>query len=872
MKADAPKKISKYDVVDLIGRGGMGVVYKAVDRALGRLVAIKMVTSAAAEQGELLKRFYREAQFTANLRHPNIVTVYSLGDFKGRPYLVMEYLNGKSLESILTMKPVTLLQKISYVRQVCNGLEYAHSHQPSIIHRDIKPANIVVLEDGTVKIVDFGLARLTHTRNTRVGQLMGSFHYMSPEQVKGVDLDGRSDIFSTGVVLYRLLTRKLPFEGSGIGQTLNKILTSPAPPLGRFLTEYPATLGHIVARALAKNRDERYQSASEFSSDLLEIEEQLKSSLFDECISRAQGLLRCCEFDSAQQELLKILRVDRQHVRANDLMRKVVQAIAKTQGEPVGALRARAEQALEQNQFAEAVNRLQQAIRLDDENVELQSCREQVLASHARAQKLNQLLSHAGRAYAAPDLEGASPAVDEALKLDPDTRRAKAVIARKVAAGEKERRPQELLTPACLQTSPGRFTDALAVPRKAESLVAAASGIRSLMVPAVSSHEQELRRKSREAAGAEITGALGRSDPPLALKLAETGLRKFPSERSPLQLKTRSEGQIEHQLWATEQAGLPGAREQREIGAAKSKATAAIWAALSAGEFDAAERQLNSARRDLGDSVELRELKQYIHGQRAGSMQKKMEGLHKVASKPSPAPSGPITTAVLGSSSSPAALGGTELRDGNVMKLTPREGIVLAEPTPPQVLATDLTSSSSAVKAPETTSSHGAAYGPPRATVSREVALRMVEKQLATVLGPLARIVVKKAASRTTDLEELYTLVAASLERESDRRAFLARKPGVTRSWAKNQPMQEPSPPDRSVARASAGAQLALTPAAIDRAARMLAHHVGPISGVVARRAAQRADSLRTLYRLLAQHVESKTERDCFLRDAGFAD
>ena len=870
MKADAPKKISKYDVVDLIGRGGMGVVYKAVDRALGRLVAIKMVTSAAPEQGELLKRFYREAQFTANLRHPNIVTVYSLGDFEGRPYLVMEYLNGKSLESILATKPVTLLQKISYVRQVCNGLEYAHSHQPSIIHRDIKPANIVVLEDGTVKIVDFGLARLVHSRNTCVGQLMGSFHYMSPEQIKGVDVDGRSDIFSTGVVLYRLLTRKLPFEGSGIGQTLNKILTSPAPPLSQFLTEYPATLGHIVARALAKNRDQRYQSASEFSSELLEIEEQLKSSLFDEYISHAQGLLRCCEFDRAQQELLKILRVDRQHVRANDLMRKVVQAIAKTRGEPVGALRAQAEQMPKQNQFAEPLNCLQQAIRLDDEKVELQICRDQVLASRARTQKLDELLSHAGRAYTASDFEGASRAVDEALKLDPDTRGAKALkalIARKVAAEEKERRLQEPLTPAC----PGKFTDALEVPRKAES-PDYGPRIRSLMVPAASRDEQELRRKSGEAAGAEITRVLGRSDPSLALRLAETGLRKFSSKGGLLQLRTRAEGQMEHQLRATEQAGLPGARGRQEKAAAKSQATAAIWEALSAGEFDAAERQLNSARRDLDDSAELRQLEQYIRGQRGGSIEKKMEGLHKVRSQPSPAPSRPITTVVLRSSSSPAALGGMELRDGNLMKLTPREATVPPERTAPQVLATDLTSSSSAVKAPETASSHDAAYGPPSPAVSRENGLRMVEKQLATVLGPLARIVVKKAASRTTDPEELYRLVAASLERESDRRAFLARKPELTRSWAKNQPMREPSPPDRSVARTSTGSQVDLTPAAIDRAAHMLARHLGPISGVVARRAAQRADSLRTLYRLLAQHVESKTERDCFLRGAGFPD
>src|ERR1700758_812530 len=222
MKADAPKKISKYDVVDLIGKGGMGVVYKAVDRALGRPVAIKVV-NGAAEHSEL-ERFYREAQFTAGLRHPNIVVVYDLGDFEGRPYLVMEYLDGQSLESMLPTKTMTMLQKISYVRQICNGLEYAHSRQPSIIHRDIKPANIVVLADGSVKIVVCGMPGLVHPRHTRAGQLIGTLNYMSPEQIKGADLDARSDIFSTGVVLYQLLTSKLPFAGGGIAQTLKQIV------------------------------------------------------------------------------------------------------------------------------------------------------------------------------------------------------------------------------------------------------------------------------------------------------------------------------------------------------------------------------------------------------------------------------------------------------------------------------------------------------------------------------------------------------------------------------------------------------------------------------------------------------------------------
>jgi len=529
MKADAPKKINKYEVVDLIGKGGMGAVYKAVDRALSRLVAIKVVTGAA-ENSEL-KRFYREAQFTASLRHPNIVVVHDLGDFEGRPYLVMEYLDGQSLESMLPTKTITMLQKISYVRQICSGLEYAHSRQPSIIHRDIKPANIVVLADGTVKIVDFGMARLVHSRHTRAGQLIGTLHYMSPEQIKGMDLDARSDIFSTGVVLYQLLTSKLPFAGGGIAQTLKQIVGSPAPPLSQFIQGYSPALDHIIARALAKERDERYPSASEFSFDLLEVEEHLKSSLFGEHISRGERLLREGQLDRARQELRNVLQIDREHVRANQLMRQVVQAIAKKKG------------------------RQEEAIRLDN-NPEPRAVRDQAIAARARMEKLSDVLSRAERAYSAGDLEGASRAVDEAFELDPDAARAKSLnvqIAHKVAKHEQERRVQELLALARRHISARKFADALEAVKKAESLNPAASGIRDLMVLAASGHEQEQDRRAVKKAADEILAALDGSDPSLACKLAQAAVQQFPNEGELSQLKARAQQQVAHQAWVAQQ-------------------------------------------------------------------------------------------------------------------------------------------------------------------------------------------------------------------------------------------------------------------------------------------------------------------------------
>ena len=530
MKADAPKKISKYDVVDLIGKGGMGVVYKAVDRALGRLVAIKVV-NGAAEHSEL-GRFYREAQFTAGLRHPNIVVVYDLGDFEGRPYLVMEYLDGHSLESMLPTKTITMLQKISYVRQICSGLEYAHSRQPSIIHRDIKPANIVVLADGTVKIVDFGMARLVHSRHTRAGQLIGTLNYMSPEQIKGADLDARSDIFSTGVVLYQLLTSKLPFSGGGIAQTLKQIVGSPAPPLSQFIQGYSPALDHIIARALAKERDERYPSASEFSLDLLEVEEHLKSSLFGEPITRAERLLRDGQLDRARQELLNVLQIDREHVRANQLMRQVVQAIAKQQGGQ------------------------KEAVRPDNSNTGRAAVRDQGIAARTRMERLNHVLSRAERAYSAGDFEGASRAVDKAFELDPNAARAKSLniqIAHKVAQHEQERRVQELLALARRRISERKFSDALEAVKKAERLNPAASGIRDLMASVASGHEQEQRRRAVKRSATEILTALDGPDPSLASKLAQAAVQQFPNEGELSQLKERAQQRVGHQAWIAQQ-------------------------------------------------------------------------------------------------------------------------------------------------------------------------------------------------------------------------------------------------------------------------------------------------------------------------------
>ena len=249
--AQAPAKIGKYEIVSTLGKGGMGVVYKGQDPMIGRMVAIKMMTGGFQDNPDLLKRFYREAQSTGMLQHPNIVIVYDLGDQEGNPYLVMEYLEGEALDRIIaSRRDVPLVQKLHYIIQGLHGLNYAH--QRGIVHRDIKPGNLMILNDGNVKIVDFGIARIGDASLTRTGQVVGTITYMSPEQINAQVVDGRTDIFSCGVMLYELLTGSNPFDGKDTASTLLKIIHEPPPPLKNFLTVYPPELEEALHRALPR--------------------------------------------------------------------------------------------------------------------------------------------------------------------------------------------------------------------------------------------------------------------------------------------------------------------------------------------------------------------------------------------------------------------------------------------------------------------------------------------------------------------------------------------------------------------------------------------------------------------------------------------
>ncbi len=274
-----PEKLGKYEILEPIGEGGFGIVYKGFDPFIKRHVAIKTCTSP---DKELRQRYYREAEIAGRLDHPNIVRIFDFGTESGTPYLVQEFLAGSDLDhKIEGRRFVPYPERLYYLIQIARGLAYAHAQQ--VIHRDIKPANIRILDDGTAKIMDFGVAMLqnTETRLTKDGMAVGTAAYLSPEQVKGKPTDKRTDIFSYGVLAYELLAGKRPFEQDSISATLFSILNDDPGPITLPTNLFPDALRQLITRCLEKDPEKRYPDFEAVLGDLEGIRQQMRSATGD---------------------------------------------------------------------------------------------------------------------------------------------------------------------------------------------------------------------------------------------------------------------------------------------------------------------------------------------------------------------------------------------------------------------------------------------------------------------------------------------------------------------------------------------------------------------------------------------------------------
>jgi serine/threonine-protein kinase len=416
-------KIGRYEIIKVLGRGGMGEVILAQDENLGRRVAIKRPFKSAVADG--LARFQVEAK-AATLRHPNIPAVYEMGVHDDLPFIAMEYVEGENLEKLIeSRREIDLITKLKIIEQVCSALGYAHEN--GIIHRDIKPANIIVQPDGTAKIIDFGIAKLqdddASTGLTKASQLIGSLYYIAPERFYGGKVDGRVDIFSAGVTLFKLLTGKEPFTGSEATASF-KIMNESHTSLRSYLQDYPPALDEIVEKSLAKSPDDRYQTGEDFADALHEVIEELKRSRVSELFNDAERLTTERRFAPALELLDEAIKLDPANTQARKLRKFVREHQERIRrAERLRDCLRKSDEALLSGNYEETLSQLKDALNLDPASADIKSKIQMVEEKKRRFEASARALADAEKAKARGDVTGALRIITRALQEDPENKR-----------------------------------------------------------------------------------------------------------------------------------------------------------------------------------------------------------------------------------------------------------------------------------------------------------------------------------------------------------------------------------------------------------------------------------------------------------------
>jgi serine/threonine-protein kinase len=535
MEANMPERIGKYEILSELGRGGMGVVYRALDRRMGRQVAIKTVSQDFASDPRQLENFYREAEKTGMLRNTNIVTIHDVGDQDGAPYIVMEYVPGESLDRIIKEKrPLPLIEKLVIVEQLCSALGYAHQHD--VIHRDVKPANVIVQPDGVVKLLDFGIARQekkSDLTQTQQGRIIGTVPYMSPERLKGAALDARSDIFATGVLLFQFLTGELPFDGEDT-VVVNRILSENRPPLGNWLAEYPPSLDPILDNALAKELADRYSTAEEMGADLFTVIDSLKREHIALLIEDVKILVADQQFVRARDTLQMAQKLDPQHTEVRAMLAEVQGSLGRKQREEQAQqLVAQAADQIREKNFERAVDLLEQASKLLPDDRFISTQLESAKKEKGVREQTDGLLRQAEAARIQGNYTVALGIADRAILLNPQDPRIRQVhssLTRQAEEASQREKARKLVDEARGKLRMRRFQDAIDLLVKAEEFDPLQPDIQGLRAQAADGLAEEERRAAVEAIEAKVGLAVTHEEVEEALATVEQALNQFRND------------------------------------------------------------------------------------------------------------------------------------------------------------------------------------------------------------------------------------------------------------------------------------------------------------------------------------------------------
>jgi eukaryotic-like serine/threonine-protein kinase len=434
-------KLGKYELIQELGRGAMGVVYRARDPIINRLVALKTIIKGVAEDPDLLQRFYREAQSAGGLQHPNIVTIYDMGEEGGTPYIAMELVEGESLEQLIARRaPLPLSLKLTYAIQAGSALDYAHKR--GIIHRDIKPGNIMLNKEGTVKVVDFGIARVLQSSKTQTGMLIGTFAYMAPEQYHGEHADERSDLWSFGVLLYELVCYQRPFRGDSAANLMHSICSQDPAPARDVAADCTQELDKVLSKVLQKSPADRYQTMEDVLLELDPICKGLQSATVAKLVEQSQELVQQGDYPQARDVLRQALQVESTNSQARSLLDKVNVELRRILIRPQAqGLVQKGLALLEEGRFQEAREEVENALRLDPSFEAAQELQQRLQQELDRSQLVSQYLQATKLRLAEGLPEEAEHLLSKVLELEPSNKSAKVLQEQVIREkAERERR------------------------------------------------------------------------------------------------------------------------------------------------------------------------------------------------------------------------------------------------------------------------------------------------------------------------------------------------------------------------------------------------------------------------------------------------